>query len=183
MTPLNGLTRAAVLFLPLISLTFGQGLSPTTPTKEYIRLGGQVIAIENAQPAAVPGVQFSVTSLSFASQTLGTTSATQTITVTNSGTGTLTITGITLGGTNSGDFPETSTCGTSLVAAATCQISVAFKPGATGTRVATISLADNATGSPQVVSLSGTGASGSTPSDADDFHDLSWRLRICAAFL
>jgi len=98
MTPLNGSTRATALLFGVVSFTFGQGLSPTTPSKEYIRLGGQVIAIENAQPAAAPAVTLSAASLSFSSQTVGTTSVAQAITVTNSGSAVLNITGISLAG-------------------------------------------------------------------------------------
>ena len=43
---------------------------------------------------------------------------------------------------------------------ASCDISVAFTPSATGTRNGTLSIADNATGSPQTVALTGTGVNG-----------------------
>jgi hypothetical protein len=57
MTPLNAstATRAAALFLGVISLMPAQGLNALTPSKEYIRMGGQVIAIENAPPGATSG--------------------------------------------------------------------------------------------------------------------------------
>jgi len=32
-----------------------QGLSPSTPSKEYIRLNGQVVAVENAAPGGGSG--------------------------------------------------------------------------------------------------------------------------------
>jgi hypothetical protein len=51
-----------------------------------------------------------------------------------------------------------------LVVGTNCTISVTFKPSIVGAESATISVADNATGSPQTVSLSGTGASGSNAS-------------------
>jgi hypothetical protein len=108
-----------------------------------------------------PQVVLAPGGLTFLSQNVGTTSAVQSIVVTNTGTGALSFTSIALAN-SSGDFIETTTCPLSplsLAAPASCSISVSFKPVAAGTRTATISIADNATGSPQSVSLSGTGAS------------------------
>jgi hypothetical protein len=91
---------------------------------------------------------------------VGTTSAAQSVTLTNTGTATLNITGIGLAGTNSGDFSETSTCGSSVAAGANCSIGVTFAPTATGSRSASVFISDNASGSPQTISLSGTGVPG-----------------------
>src|SRR5207249_1982468 len=101
--------------------------------------------------------KLSPTSLSFGTVAIGTTSPAKTVTLTNVGTTTLTITGIAITGTNAGDFAQTHTCGTSLAAGASCSISVAFKPTASGTRTAAVSVSDSAAGSPQTVALSGTG--------------------------
>ncbi|MGA7963471.1 MAG: choice-of-anchor D domain-containing protein, partial [Candidatus Acidiferrales bacterium] len=109
--------------------------------------------------ASGPAVTLAPTSLTFASQSVGTTSAAQSVMLTNSGTAALTISGITVTGTNNGDFAQTNTCPASLAAAANCSISVTFTPTAAGGRSASISIADNATGSPQTVPLTGTGAS------------------------
>ena len=79
------------------------------------------------------------------------------MTMTNVGTTTLTINGISLTGTNAGDFSQTHTCGGTLGAKASCTISVTFHPSATGTRNADVSISDNGGGSPQKVPLSGTG--------------------------
>jgi bacillolysin len=105
-----------------------------------------------------PAVTLNPTSLSFGSQQIGMTSAPQTVTLTNSGTTALSISGIALAGTNSGDFAKTTTCGSSLAAAASCAINVTFTPTATGSRSATLQVTDNAAGSPHGVPLSGTGA-------------------------
>jgi hypothetical protein len=95
--------------------------------------------------------------LVFPATTVKTSSAAQAVTITNSGTSAVTMTSLTIGGTNSADFTGTSTCTTSLAVGASCSVSMTFKPGATGARSGTLSIADSATGSPQVVSLSGTG--------------------------
>jgi probable HAF family extracellular repeat protein len=106
---------------------------------------------------SVPSAILSPTSLSFSTQAIGTTSAAQTVTLKNSSTTTLTISRITITGTNAGDFAQTHTCGSSLAAGASCTVSVTFKPTQIGKRTGTLSVTDNAPGSPQTVSLSGTG--------------------------
>jgi len=136
--------------------------------------------VDNAQdsPQSIvlsgTGTMASVTlgssALAFGTQFVGTAAAAQSVTLTNSGTAVLSITGITIGGTNSGDFSETNTCGTSVAAGGTCAINVTFTPGATGSRTASISINDSASGSPHSVALDGRGmdvslalTSGSSP--------------------
>jgi subtilase family serine protease len=114
--------------------------------------------------AAAAAVTLSPTSLAFASTTVGVTTAAQVVTVKNSGTAALTLTSETLTGTNSSSFLiSANTCTTSLAAAASCTVSVEFKPTAAGALTAALSIADNATGSPQTVTLSGTGAAAAAP--------------------
>ena len=96
-------------------------------------------------------------SLAFGNQTINTTSTAQTVTLTNTGNAALSIAGITVTGTNASDFAQTNTCGSSVAASANCTIAVMFTPSGTGTRVASLSIADNASGSPQTVPLSGAG--------------------------
>lgn len=100
----------------------------------------------------------SPTSLTFASQTVGTSSAAQTVTFTNKGGGTMNVWQIAILGTNAGDFSKTTTCGSTLGAGANCTVSVTFKPTATGARTASLLFSDDGGGSPQSVSLSGTGS-------------------------
>jgi hypothetical protein len=104
-----------------------------------------------------PSVAFLPVSVSFANQAVGTTSPASVVTLSNSGNAALTITSISLTGTNSGDFAQTNNCGTSLAAGNSCTISVTFSPIAAGTRQATISVVDNASGSPQTASITGVG--------------------------
>src|SRR5205823_14162609 len=54
-------------------------------------------------------------------------------------------------------FISTNTCGSSIAVGGSCTISVAFKPGAVGLRTASLTVADNAAGSPHVINLAGTG--------------------------
>jgi hypothetical protein len=104
-----------------------------------------------------PTADLSVSSLAFGAQTLNTTSPGKSVSLTNNGNATLSISGILITGVNSGDFAQTTTCGSSLIAGAGCSINVTFTPAATGSRSASVSIADNATGSPQAVTLSGSG--------------------------
>jgi hypothetical protein len=110
-----------------------------------------------APSSGTPAVSLSSTSLTFASQNVGTASGAQPVTLTNSGTGSLAISGISIGGVNATDFTKTTTCGASLAAGAQCSISVTFKPTAGGSRSATVAITDNAAGSPHSILLSGVG--------------------------
>jgi hypothetical protein len=58
---------------------------------------------------------------------------------------------------NSGDFTQTNTCGASVAVGASCTINVTFTPTAAGPRSGTLTINDNASGSPQTVALAGAG--------------------------
>jgi hypothetical protein len=100
--------------------------------------------------------QISPTSLAFGNQTVGISSTSQSVTITNTGNIPLTF-AASIVGTNAGDFFQTNPCGSSVAAGSSCTISVTFKPAATGTRTAAVSITDNAPNSPQSVSLGGVG--------------------------
>jgi dienelactone hydrolase len=102
-------------------------------------------------------VQIVPYALNFGTVVLNSRSSPHSVTLTNTGTAALSITGITITGTNSADFSQTNTCNTSVAAGMTCDITAVFAPKARGLRSATISIADSSTDSPQQVSLSGTG--------------------------
>jgi hypothetical protein len=102
---------------------------------------------------ASAAVSLSPTSLSFGNQNVNTASAAQTVTLTNTGTASLSITSITA----SAPYAQTNTCGASVAAGANCSISVTFTPTAVGSQPGTITITDNATGSPHSVSLTGAG--------------------------
>lgn len=100
-----------------------------------------------------PAVTISPTSLTFATQLVNTTSPAQSVTLTNVGNGSLSITSIIA----AGNFAQTNNCGTTVAAGASCTISVTFTPTTVNTRTGSVTVTDNAPGSPQVVSLTGTG--------------------------
>jgi len=113
-------------------------------------------ATVTARPNA-PVVSLSPSSLNFGNQQTGTTSAAQTVTLTNTGGATLTISSISV----TGVFGQTNGCGATLAPLGSCNISVTFSPAATGAASGTLSVSDNASGSPHTSSLSGTGVAGS----------------------
>ena len=94
----------------------------------------------------------SPTSLTFAEQAIGTTSAAQQVTLTNAGDIALTLISASV---SPGDFTATNSCGASLNPHSTCAISVAFVPTSVGTRTATVTVTDQFRS--QTVALSGIG--------------------------
>ena len=104
-------------------------------------------------------IALSPTALAFPVTVTGKPSAPQTITVTSTGNTAVTFTGFTVAGADAADFRITAnTCGATLPSTSSCQVSVTFTPAATAARTATLSVADDATGSPQTASLSGAGS-------------------------
>jgi len=107
----------------------------------------------------MPAVTISPSSLSlaFPNTAVTVTSAPMTVTVTNSGSATLTISSVTITGANASVFAISQNTCTTVAANASCTIAVTFTPPAAAGYLAAVTIADNATGSPQTVSLSGTG--------------------------
>jgi hypothetical protein len=104
----------------------------------------------NTQPVSV-----SPLTMTYKVQAVGTSSKAETVIVTNDEKTTLAIGTVALGGTDSGDFVLKNGCGSSLLTGANCTLTITFKPTATGTRTATVSITDGA--GMQTVSLTGTG--------------------------
>jgi subtilase family serine protease/sugar lactone lactonase YvrE len=117
----------------------------------------QTIALTGTGIAAAPAVTLSATSVAFGNETKGIASAAKTVTLTNSGAAALSSVSIALAGAGAADFIESNTCGTSVAAGAKCTITLEFKPASTGSYAASVSIKDNATGSPQTIALTGTG--------------------------
>jgi hypothetical protein len=113
-------------------------------------------------PLSVTGVPQTVTlspaSLTFGDQALGTTSASQAVTLLNNLPNTLVVTGV----KTTGPFAQTNNCGSSLAAwGATCAIQVTFKPAAYGTATGTLTVTDTGPNSPHIIALTGTGGTAS----------------------
>jgi len=120
-------------------------------------------AIGSQQTIALSGtgvkgpVTLSSYSLSFGSLNVGAASASQYVTLTNTGTAALTISSVAVTGTNASSFVFGNNCVTTLAVGATCSIHGHFAPTKGGALTAAITITDNASTSPQTIALSGTG--------------------------
>ena len=150
----GGLAGAASLLAALVGACSGGSSTASTPVQ-------------------TPVASVNVSSLSLQTAS-GTTSAGQSITLSNTGNGALSISGITIAGTDAGAFAQTNNCGTSVSAGGSCSISVTFAPTAVRSFAATLSIADNAAGSPQSVALTGTGTTPPAPSASLSVNALSF---------
>jgi len=165
-----GLLLGTFLMLALLAITAGRARQPTwlglTAATMLVLIwagcGGGGGSVSTGPPPA-PSAAISPSSLTFSSENQGTISPVQSVMLTNSGNAALSITGISVGGTNPSDFRQTNSCGSSVVAGGNCSIGVTFTPTATGSRSATLSIGDNANDNPQLVSLAGTGVPAATP--------------------
>ena len=104
-----------------------------------------------------PVVTLSTRNLSFGNQAVGTVSQSQNVILTNSGSAPLSIASITLAGPNAIEFFQTNDCSSPLAAGSGCTITVRFTPTALGSKTAAVNITDNASDSPQTISLSAVG--------------------------
>jgi hypothetical protein len=145
----------SVAFKPVSAGTKSATLAITdnaTGSPQKVALSGT-----GTSSGASAAITLSATTLAFGNQPAGTSSSAKTVTVTNSGTAALTSTSIAVTGGQSDDFGSATTCGSTLAAKASCTVSVTFKPVSKGSKTASLSIADNVSGSPQKVALGGTG--------------------------
>jgi hypothetical protein len=149
-----------------VSVTFTPSVaaaeSATLVITAVVTNGGQAstqvfnVNLSGTGSATAPGIGFDHASVPFGGQMLTTTSAAIPVKLTNTGTGPLTISSIAA----SGDFAQTNTCPVSpatLAAAGTCTINMTFAPTVVGARAGTLTVTDNAGGSPHTIPLTGTG--------------------------
>jgi hypothetical protein len=106
---------------------------------------------------AAPQAVLSPASLAFGNLIVGTTSAAQAFTLSNPGTAPLSITSIGLTGTNASGFSLTNGCGTTLAVGASCNLSITFTPTSQASYSASVTVVDNASGSPHSSVLTGAG--------------------------
>jgi len=127
-----------------MQVTDSSGGSGSQPYTVSVLLGGD-------------SMTFSPPSLYLGGQLVATTSAQQTVTVTNAILSPITISGVAIGGTDSSEFAESTTCNSTLAAGASCTIGVVFTPAQVGQRSASITITDDTQGSPHSLALGGTG--------------------------
>jgi len=113
----------------------------------------QVVALSGT--GVQPAVSLSAASLAFGNQVIGTTSSGQPVAITNSGNDTLNIGAATV--TAPFAIVSDGCSNTAVAAGSTCTIQIDFAPTASGPATGTLSIPDDAPGTPQGVGLSGTG--------------------------
>ena len=144
------------------SISYFAAENPETSQRTAtMTVGTKSVTVKQA-PGTPPQANLTPNALSFGSQNVGVSSSPSGLMISNSGTANLTISGISITGSDNGDFAVVApgtTCSTSapLPGGTNCTISVTFTPSATGNRSASLKFTDNATNSPQTVSLTGTG--------------------------
>ena len=120
-----------------------------------------------------PGQLSMTNAVNAGNQTVGTTSAAKTVSVTNSGGVAVSVSSV--NSSNPSEFAITnSTCAT-VNPSTSCSFSFTFKPGTAGLRTAAITVVSNGTGSPQTVSASGTGVTDSETPGTINRHRISPR--------
>lgn len=131
-------------------------------TKRLLQFIGLLLLLTIPVKVKGQAVTFTPTSVAFGSQATSQTSIPQTLTLTNTGGSTLVLlSSPVITGTNPSDFTlsAASTCinGANIAPGGNCTIIMTFTPSVTGSRTGTVSVTDNASGSPHSASLSGTG--------------------------
>jgi len=105
----------------------------------------------------MPTVKLSATSAPFGDQGINSISAVHPVTLTNTGSTSVSIKSIQLTGADASSFLMEQACGAKLAGGASCKISLFFYPTAAGAETAYVTITDNASGSPQKITLTGTG--------------------------
>jgi hypothetical protein len=149
-----------VTFKPTATLPYSATITighNATPNTSILSLTGTGAA------APVPEVGLSATTLAFGNQTLGTTSAAKSVSISNTGTASLVLGTITTTGTNAAEFTPSKCSGSTLAPGTSCAVDVTFTPAALNARSATLSIPSNASGSPHGVALSGSGVAAPAP--------------------
>ena len=158
---MTGVRRVRIAFLALAVLA--ALTAPAVAVGDGGSGGGGGGGGGTSTTTGAPAVTLTPTSLTFASQAIGSTSAPQSITVANTGSAPLFINSAAV--PNTLDFTEVhdGCSGLTLAAGTNCSVAITYSPTASGTRSAAFTLTDNAAGSPHTVPLTGTGSGTNAP--------------------
>ena len=141
------------------SCTFSNAFTPTVlgPRTGLLTVNGTngstLLISLSGTGATPPVVSLSTSTLTFPAQLVATSSSPQVVTLSNTGGSTLSIGSV----SSSGPFSQTNNCAPAISSGASCTINVVFSPVGQGAANGALTILDNASGSPQVVGLSGTG--------------------------
>ncbi|HTU41262.1 MAG TPA: choice-of-anchor D domain-containing protein [Candidatus Aquilonibacter sp.] len=142
-----------------------------TPTATGTRTGSLTVLSggQSAQTVNLTGtgaqadLVVSPTGLAFLSAPIGVSSASQEVTLSNTGNASLSISNVQI----AGDYTEKNNCPASLAAGSSCTVNVVFTPTGTGSRSGSLTITDSL-GNPQTVALSGNGANFSLTSSTSE---------------
>ncbi len=142
-----------------VSVTFAPTATGNRTGNLTVSAGGVTNTVSLSGTGTAPGpiLNGAPASLSFPGTVVGSTAATQVVTVTDSGTSSASISNVSVGG----DFSQTNNCGTVAVGSS-CAVTVSFKPTAAGARTGTLTVTSNANNSPLTVALTGNGIGSTT---------------------
>jgi hypothetical protein len=141
-----------------VNVTFSPTATGTSTGSVTINAGGvtSTVSLTGSGTAPGPVLSASPASLSFPATLVGSSPATQTVTVTNSGTTAATVSSVGV----TGAFSQTNNC-TSIAVNGTCTVTVKFTPTA-ATNTGTLTVNSNANNNPLTVGLSGNGITSTT---------------------
>jgi hypothetical protein len=142
-----------IMFTPTVAGTRSGSVS----VSDNLSNSPQTVALTGT--AYLTAITAAPASLTFGTQMLNTASAAQVVTVTNASASAVTVSSVVA----AGDFAQTNNCSAVAPNGGSCNISVTFTPTTTGIRTGTVTITDNAQGSPQIVSLTGTGSATAAP--------------------
>ena len=145
----NANCSVSINFLPASAGAF----SATLQVADNAPGSPQTLALNGTGVAAVPDVSLTPALPSFPAITQGTSGTTQTLTVISSGTGPLHVSSVSLSGANASEFTFINNCTAPVAPASNCTISLVFNPIGQGQRAAILTITDDASSSPQTVSL------------------------------
>jgi hypothetical protein len=152
---LGAMCTVQVFFSP----TMAGGATGTLTIQDNAAGNPHLAALSGTGAGPEDGIE--LTSLAFGNVNLGDSQSIAPITLTNAGVIPLTITSISLAGSDAGQYSQSNTCPISpsvLAIGSSCAITPKFQPTSVGAKtMATLTIADNAPGSPHAIALSGTG--------------------------
>ncbi len=146
--PAAGICTFSVMFTPTVAGTRNGSMQIQDDA------AGSPHAISLSGVGSGSGGNLLPASLVFSSVPVGTASASQTATLTNSGNSSLNISDVQI----TGDFAQTNNCPTALPSGFSCTVGVTFHPSVSGIRTGTLTISDNVAGGSQTVNITGNGA-------------------------
>ena len=153
--PLTIAQGASSLFTVAFTPTSATTFSATLTLSSNAPASSLTIPLSGAGTSPILTLSASPSSLAFPTTTTGATSASQTVTLTNTGNSAVTISGVTVTGT--GFSTSGITPGIILMPNQSATMNVAFAPLTAGSLTGSVSVVSNATNSPTTISLSGSG--------------------------